>query len=97
MRSQSEIIKAINDPEVFTIGVAEAAVAFGVSRATASHAYRRTGYLTDGVRVLRVGKRCVVSTAEIRRALGLPEPIVGTSTDVPSDVGTSTDVPSEPR
>ena len=62
------------DPERLTISVAQAAEVLGISRATASHAYRRTGYVTEGVRVLRIGKRCVVSTSELRKALGLPEP-----------------------
>lgn len=62
------------DPARLTLSISEAAQVLGISKSTASHAYRRNGYLTDGVRVLRIGKRCVVSTAELRRALSLPEP-----------------------
>lgn len=62
------------DPDRLTVSVAHAAALLGISRSTASHAYRRTGYVTEGVRVLRIGKRCVVPTSELRKALGLPEP-----------------------
>lgn len=54
--------------------MSEAALVLGISKSTASHQYKRTGLLTEGVRVLRIGKRCVVSVAELRKALGLNEP-----------------------
>lgn len=63
------------DPQRLTITVSQAAVLLGVSVSTAHHAHRRTGYLMDGVQVLRVGRRCVVSTAQMRRALGLADPV----------------------
>ncbi len=65
----------LNDPTRLTLSMTQAAQVLGISKSTASHQFRRTGYLTDGVRVLRIGKRCVVSCAELRRALGLPETI----------------------
>ena len=61
----------LNDPARLTLSVSQAAEILGISKSTASHAYRRTGYLTEGVRVLRIGKRCVVSCTELRRALGM--------------------------
>jgi hypothetical protein len=64
----------LNDPTRLTLSMAQAAQVLGISKSTASHQYKRTGYLTEGVRVLRIGKRCVVSCAELRRALGLSEP-----------------------
>ena len=62
------------DPHRLTVSVTQAAEILGISRSTASHQYRKTGFLTDGVRVLRIGKRCVVSTCDLRKALGLPDP-----------------------
>jgi len=73
-RSRTELVKRLNDAGYLTFTVTEAAVMLGISKSTASHAYRRTGYLTDGVRALRIGKRIVVSAAELRRALGMSEP-----------------------
>lgn len=64
----------LNDPERLTVSVMQAAEILGISRSTASHQYRRTGYVIEGVRVLRSGKRCVVSTYELREALGIPHP-----------------------
>lgn len=72
---RSVLVARLNDPTHLTFTVSESAVLLGISKSTASHAYRRTGYLTDGVRVLRIGKRCVVSAAELRRALGMGDPI----------------------
>jgi hypothetical protein len=63
----------LSDPTRLTLSMAQAAEVLGISKSTASHQFRRTGYLTEGVRVLRIGKRCVVSCAELRRALGLPD------------------------
>lgn len=64
----------LNDPTRVTLSMSEAALVLGISKSTASHQYKRTGHLTEGVRVLRIGKRCVVSVAELRKALGLTEP-----------------------
>lgn len=63
----------LNDPKRVTLSMAQAALVLGISKSTASHQFKRTGYLTEGVRVLRIGKRCVVSVAELRKALGLTE------------------------
>ena len=63
------------DPDRRTITIAQAAAIWCVSVSTAHNAHRRTGYLMDGVPVLRVGRRCVVSTSQLRRALGIREPI----------------------
>ena len=63
------------DPDRRTITIAQAAAILSVSVSTAHNAHRRTGYLMDGVPVLRVGRRCVVSTSQLRRALGIREPI----------------------
>ncbi len=63
------------DPDRRTITIAQAAAILCVSPSTAHKAHRRTGYLMDGVPVLRIGRRCVVSTSQLRRALGIREPI----------------------
>lgn len=63
----------LNDPNRLTLSVTQAADLLGICRSTASLAYRRTGFLTDGVRVLRAGKRCIVPVADLRRALGLTD------------------------
>jgi hypothetical protein len=68
------IAEILNDPARLTMSVSQAAKALGISKSTASNAHRKTGFLTEGVRVLRIGKRCVVSCAELRRALGMTEP-----------------------
>lgn len=65
----------LTDPTRVTLSMSQAAQVLGISKSTASHQYHRTGFLTEGVRVLRIGKRCVVSCAELRRALGHQEPI----------------------
>lgn len=63
------------DPDRRTITIAQAAAILCVSVSTAYKHHRRTGYLMDGVPVLRIGRRCVVSTSQLRRALGIREPI----------------------
>ena len=59
------------DPNTLTMSMSEAAIVLGVSKSTASHAHRKDGFITEGVRVIRVGKRCVISCADLRRALGI--------------------------
>ncbi len=70
--SQADAVFLLDDPTRTTVTVTQAAAILGVSPATAHHANRRTGYLIDGVPVLRCGRRCVVSTAHLRIALGRP-------------------------
>lgn len=65
-------VSLLDDPSIITITVTQAAAIIGVSPATAHHAHRRTGELIAGVRVIRCGRRCVVSTAALRTALGRP-------------------------
>ena len=72
-RNAPTALELLNDPQRVTLSMAQAALVLGISKSTASHQYKRTGYLTEGVRVLRIGKRCVVSVAELRKALGLTE------------------------
>jgi|DEB0MinimDraft_3_1074331.scaffolds.fasta_scaffold18150_4 hypothetical protein len=67
-------VALLHDASIVTITVTQAAAIIGVSAAAAHRSHRRTGYILDGVPVLRVGRRCVVSTAAMRRALSMPEP-----------------------
>lgn len=63
------------DPDRLTITVSEAAEILGVAISTAHHHHKTTGEIIPGVPVLRVGRRCLVPTAALRTALGLPEPV----------------------
>jgi len=66
-------LQLLNDPARVTVSVSQAATILGVARSTAHNNYTRTGYLCDGVPVMRVGRRCVVSIAHLRHALGLAD------------------------
>jgi len=76
-RTASELLNA---PGLVTVSLAQASLILGVGRTTAFNAYKRTGYVTDGVPVRKVGRRIVVSLAHLRNSLGLPQP---TQTDQP--------------
>lgn len=81
----------LTDPGLVTVSISQAATILGIAKSTASASYRSTGFLLDGVPVLRIGKRCVVSVHHLRAALGMPEPEVvgrpgaGFSANVASD------------
>jgi len=69
------LISLLKDPNRLTVSVTQAAAILGISKSTASKAYRATGFLVEGVPVLRTSEskrgRCVVSTTHLRRVLGL--------------------------
>ena len=67
----------LTDPYKVTVSVSQAAAILGIAKSTAHAAYKATGFLMDGVPVLRIGKRRVVSTQHLRTALGIPEPEIG--------------------
>ena len=62
------------DPGRITISVSQASRVLGIAKSTAHNAYKSTGVLMEGVPVLRVGKRRVVSVMHLRAALGYAEP-----------------------
>jgi len=62
------------DASIHAVSVAQAAEILGIARSTASHAIRKTGVLVEGVPVMRVGKRQLVSTPHLRDVLGIPQP-----------------------
>jgi hypothetical protein len=64
----------LNDPGLVTVSLAQASLILGIGRTTAHNAYKRNGYVTDGVPVLKVGRRIVVSLAHLRNALGVLAP-----------------------
>tara|TARA_R110000868_G_scaffold5781_1_gene33919 strand:- start:1140 stop:1367 length:228 start_codon:yes stop_codon:yes gene_type:complete len=64
-------LEILNEPGRVVISVTDAAAVLGIAKSTAHNAYMRTGYLCDGVPVIRVGKRCIVSIAALKNALGL--------------------------
>jgi hypothetical protein len=65
----------LNTPHRSTVSIEQAASILGIAKSTAHHANRRTGFLMDGVPVFRVGRKCLVSVAHLRAALGLVEPV----------------------
>ena len=62
------------DASIHAVSVAQAAEILDIARSTASHAIRKTGVLVEGVPVMRVGKRQLVSTTHLRNVLGIPHP-----------------------
>jgi len=75
LTTPNNLISLLKDPNRMTVSVAQAAAILGISKSTASKAYRATGFLVDGVPVLRTSNakrgRCVVSTTHLRHVLGL--------------------------
>ena len=70
-----EMRELLFDTSVHAVSVAQAAEILGIARSTASHAIRKTGVLVDGVPVMRVGKRQLISTTHLRDVLGIPQPL----------------------
>jgi hypothetical protein len=68
-------VDVLNDPTVAAVSASEAARILGIARSTAAHAYTTTGQLCDGVPVITVGRRRIVSTRHLRAVLGIPEPV----------------------
>jgi len=66
--------QVLADPQVLTVSLTVAAELVGVAKSTATTAARATGELLPGVPVMRVGRRCLVSTRHLRGVLGIPEP-----------------------
>ena len=59
------------NPKVLVISLAHACEILGIAYSTGTHAYKNTGCLVEGVPVLRVGKRCIVSALLLRQKLGI--------------------------
>ena len=67
-------IELLNDPSVAAMSIADACRILGIARSTAAYAYTNTGQLCDGVPVITIGRRRIVSTRHLRQALGIEEP-----------------------
>jgi len=59
------------NPKVLVISLAHACEILGIAKSTGTHAYKDTGCLIEGVPVLSVGKRCMVSAILLRERLGI--------------------------
>ena len=59
------------NPKVLVISLAHACEILGIAKSTGTHAYQNTGYLIEGIPVLTVGKRCIVSAILLREKLGI--------------------------
>jgi len=73
--THDEITELLFDTSIHAVSVAQAAEILGIARSTASHAIRKTGVLVEGVPVMRVGKRQLISTTHLRDVLGIPQPL----------------------
>ena len=71
---QTQPFDLLLDPGRVTISVSQTADVLGIAKSTAHNAYKESGVLMEGVPVLRVGKRRVVSVTLLRAALGYAEP-----------------------
>ena len=80
--NSQQLSQLLLDANRHTVSVSQAAAILGISKSTASKRYRETGYLIEGVPVLRHSAkdlkrgRCFVSTTHLRHALGLPDLVV---------------------
>lgn len=68
--TNTEVRGVLADPAIYTLGLLEAAEILGISR-TKAYALAKSGELVAGVPVIRAGGRYAVSTAHLRRVLGL--------------------------
>ena len=73
--TKDDLREILYDTSVHAVSVAQAAEILGIARSTASHAIRKTGVLVEGVPVMRVGKRQLISTTHLRTVLGIPQPL----------------------
>lgn len=74
MNTHTDPLELLTDPRRVTVSVAQASAILGIARSTAHNAYKSTGQLSDGIPVMRVGRRYVVSVFLLRAALGIPDP-----------------------
>ena len=65
---------ALYDPNVVAISASHACRILGIAKSTGQAAYNETGQLCEGVPVITVGRRKIISTRHLRAVLGIPEP-----------------------
>jgi len=68
---QQPPIEQLLDPERLCMSVSDAATILHIAKSTAHNAYTETGLLCDGVPVIKVGRRYMVSTKLLRIVLGV--------------------------
>lgn len=72
--STPDPLALLTDPARLTVSAAQACAILGIAKSTGHHAYKATGQIADGIPVMKVGRRYVVSVFHLRTALGLPDP-----------------------
>ena len=71
-QDEIEFAKALlNNPMALTVSVSQAALILGIAKSTA-HKECRSGFLTEGVPVIQIGRRRLISITHLRVKLGLP-------------------------
>ena len=65
-------VKNIEQNLVAFVGLDDAAAYLGISRSTAYKAARE-GQLCDGVPIVKVGRRYLIATKNLRRIAGIPD------------------------
>ena len=73
MAERTNYTELLNDPNTVTLSMTEACHILGISTALASN-MAKTGQLCDGVPIIRVGRRAIISARQLRAVLGWPEP-----------------------
>ena len=71
--NKQEALDKINDPNILMITVRESAFILGVAYTTVYSAVHKTGFVMKDVEVVRIGKRVLVPTIALRKALGMSE------------------------
>lgn len=71
--NKEESLIKLNDPNILMITVRETAFILGVAYTTVYGSVKKTGLVMRNVQVVRVGKRILVPTIPLRKALGMSE------------------------
>ena len=61
----------IYNKNIFTLSMRETCKALGIAYSTGLNAYRTTGQLCEGIPVLKIGSKLLVSTEPLRKKLGI--------------------------
>jgi len=72
-KNAKDSLTKLNDPNTLMISVRESAFILGVAYSTVYEAVKKTGLVMKDVEVVRVGKRIMVPTIALRKALGMTE------------------------
>jgi hypothetical protein len=72
-KNAKESLAKLNDPNILMLSTREAAFILGVAYTTVYEAVKKTGCVMNDVEVVRVGKRILVPTIALRKALGMSE------------------------